>query len=73
MRKPGAQPHPPRRASRKSTGKRSPVAAVTNPAVPAPGSMREANTAALRVLLENSRDGINFSELDLSGEPRCAA
>ncbi len=34
----------------------------------ATGSMLEANTAALRALLENSADGINFCEVDLAGD-----
>ena len=60
MNKPGAQPKTSRRAPRKSA-----EAKVIAPAV---GSMLEANTAALRVLLENSPDGISFCEMDLAGD-----
>ena len=69
MSKLGADPQSPRRRPRKAAVPRSAVGhdAGTDAAV-APGSMLAANTAALRVLLENSRDGINFCELDLTDE-----
>ena len=65
MTKPGVKPQSPSRAPRKTAG---PESMVGPDAPAASGSMLEANTAALRVLLENSADGINFCEVDLAGD-----
>jgi two-component system, cell cycle sensor histidine kinase and response regulator CckA len=63
MTNPAAQPNarvrPPRKPKRPGS---------SSPVPPAFASLLDANGAAFRALLENSRDGINFCELSLAGD-----